>query len=525
MRKNKTIYSLLLTILMVTSCSEDLLDVQNENRYDQSTFFKTPQSYVQASTALYTPLLFSGMYSRDWYFVFDLLGNDAEKNTPLQGTLLEFPNYTHTPVNGTISSIYNSLYKMTNRSLFLLDRLNEWNPTKADEIALKERLRGEAFFMKSLGNFWLVTLFGAVPQRTTMENFVLNLPRTPAAEIWNTIEQDLTQAVELLPVSYPVSDLGRATKGAAIALLGKAHLYQKEYDQAITQFVKLTQSPFTYTLVGQSLDDIFINDNEQSKDVIFAVMHGDWQGWGVGDAYYMFGGTETWGRAATHTGRAMEYGFNGGDWHNVLVSKALVNSFKYPDEGGVEYTDPRAANTFYGDAASGGDTEFCDVCPTGVIEYNFAVKNYSWRKYSTYERERELGVPKSGINSQVIRYADALLMLAESYIEKGQMNNALPLINQVRARAGAFQYTTLGTQQQATTILRRERQMELAGEQHRFFDLVRWGILRPTINAEKKAASAEGLEPVQDFHVLLPIPQRERDANPLVAAQVLNNWN
>jgi hypothetical protein len=114
-------------------------------------------------------------------------------------------------------------------------------------------------------------------------------------------------------------------------------------------------------------------------------------------------------------------------------------------------------------------------------------------------------------------------MRAEALIESNQVAAALPLINQVRARAGAFQYTSLGDQAKARSILRRERQIELAGEQSRFFDLVRWGTLVTTINAEKQAAL--GIQPVKDYHILLPIPQSERDANPTLNAQVKNNWN
>ena len=136
-----------------------------------------------------------------------------------------------------------------------------------------------------------------------------------------------------------------------------------------------------------------------------------------------------------------------------------------------------------------------------------------------YEVRQTSGNPDSPINTQLIRYADVLLMLAECYIENNQVNNALPLINQVRARSHAFQYTTLGDQSNATTILRHERQIELAGEQLRYFDLVRWGTLKQTINAEKAGA------PVQDKHVLLPIPQIERDANPVLDKQVKDNWN
>jgi hypothetical protein len=237
----------------------------------------------------------------------------------------------------------------------------------------------------------------------------------------------------------------------------------------------------------------------------------------------MFGGQEAWGGKATHTGRAQEYGFN--DWRNVIVSNALVQSFKYTHPvTGLPYVDPRAKLVFYGDAASGGDPDYCNACTEGILQYEFNASNgYRWRKYEPYEWMKQIGGPQSNINSQVIRYADVLLMLAESYIEQNQSDKALPLINQVRARVGAVQYLTLGSQENARTILRRERQIELAGEQVRWFDLVRWGIAKETINAEKQNQIGRG--PFEDKHVLLPIPQAEKNTNPAVASDVANEWN
>jgi hypothetical protein len=238
----------------------------------------------------------------------------------------------------------------------------------------------------------------------------------------------------------------------------------------------------------------------------------------------MFGGQETWGGKCTISGRAQEYGF--ADWYNVLVSNALVDAFTYPNESNVSYTDPRAAKTFYsGSGVKGGDATYCDNCPGGVIDYGSVQKEgqKAWRKYEYYENVKSYGQPESAINGQVIRYADVLLMRAEALIQSNQIAAALPLINQVRARSKAFLYTTLGDQTKAMTILKRERQIEFAGEQTRFFDLVRWGSLVTTINAEKQAAL--GIQPVKNYHVLLPIPQSERDANPTLNAQVKNNWN
>jgi hypothetical protein len=519
----KIIYSILIALVFV-ACSESTLDVPNENNYEGTTFFTNATSYTEASTAMYTPLLFQGMYAREFYFIFDLLGNDAEKNFPLQGGLLEFPNYTHTPNNGELNPVFNSCYKIVFRTNFVIAQLENWKTDVESEIALKSRITGEAEFLKSLSYFWLVTLFGDVPLKNKLDDhYVFESARTPKAEIWAAIETNLQAAIQKLPVSYDNNaDYGRVTKGAAQALLGKVYLFQKKYAQAATELAKLTASPYSYKLTG-SLDDLFIQDMK-TDETVFAVMNGPWQGWGVGNAYYMFGGQEGWGGKASHTGRAMEYGFN--DWWNVLVSDALVNSFTYTDESGTSFTDPRAALTFYSAAgAKGGDATFCDECPDGVKQYGEKIKEgqKSWRKYELYEKQNNYGQPDSPINGQIIRYADVLLMLAEAYIEDGKIAQALPLINQVRKRSGAFEYTTLGDKAKATTILRRERQMELAGEQHRFFDLVRWGTLVATINAEKQAAV--GISPVKDFHVLLPIPQAERDANPTLDAQVNNNWN
>ena len=198
-----------------------------------------------------------------------------------------------------------------------------------------------------------------------------------------------------------------------------------------------------------------------------------------------------------------------------------MNAFTYTDESGAEYTDPRAALTFYGE--KGGDMQFCDMCDAGVIDYNFGEKLYRWRKYQTYEFEENHELPQSPINSQVIRFADVLLMLAEAQIEQGKTGDAIAHINRVRARSGAFEYTDLGSQDNARQILRRERQLELAGEQVRWFDLVRWGVAEQTINPEKQAQI--GKSPFQAKHVLLPIPQVERDANPNVGGDVADNWN
>lgn len=535
----KTISFLLAATLLVTgACDSDLLEVKNENAYSDATYFRSTKQFDEAVIATYSVLLHKGMFSRDFYYLIDMLGNDAEKDTPLQGDLLQLHDYSFVASNQPITDLWQSLYRMVLRSNLVIDKAGEWNPVAQADIDKKQQFVAEAYFLRGLAQFYLVNLWGPVPLKPDYKSANVASPRASVEEVWQVVESDLATAARDLPVSYPAAERGRATRGAAIAMLGKAYLYQKKYAQAAAELVKLTQAPYAYKL-NPKYDDLFTESNNLSPETVFDIQH-KWTDWSTGNQYYMFGGQEGWGGKATHSGRAMEYGWN--DWRNVIISPAAVRSFTYPNEAGAAYVDPRARFTFYGDAASGGDTDFCHTCPAytgeadkmpeyvkghpngGPYPYPFNASNgYRWRKYEPYEWLEKQGGPQSNINTQMIRYADVLLMLAESYIEQNRVAEALPLINQVRERVGAFQYTTPGSQENARTLLRRERQVELAGEQSRWFDLVRWGIAKQTLNAEKQLQI--GAQPFQDRNVLLPIPQLEKNNNPAVASQVSGDWN
>ncbi|MEJ0101453.1 MAG: RagB/SusD family nutrient uptake outer membrane protein [Bacteroidota bacterium] len=512
--------------LAMTGCKKSMLELQNQSAYTYETYFANDDAMNQAVIAAYATLLHNGLYSRDYYFIFDLLGNDAERDAPLLGDLLQLAQYNFGANNTQIQDLWGSLYRMVFRANVVIDRANVWEPATPAEEAHKRQYIAEAKFLKSFANFNLVNLWGRVPLHKDYESTVAdNYPaRAPVADIWATIEQDLKEAIPDLPLAYDDINLGRTTQGAAVALLGKTYLYQQKWQDAQDELKKLTQAPFSYSLVG-NYDDLFSTTNQSNTETIFQVMHQLWTDWGIGNQYYMFGGQETWGLKATHSDRAQEYGFN--DWRNVFISDAAVNAFTYPNpSNGNAYIDPRAQNVYYGEATKGGDLDYCNQCAGGAIAYPFADANggYRWRKYEYYESTPQYGGPQSPINSEVIRYADVLLMLAETYIQQGNTGTeALNLINEVRDRAGAIPYSTLGDPANAKIILMRERQIELSGEQSRYFDLIRWGLAKQTLNAEKQIQM--GSQPFQDKNVLLPIPQQEKDANPNVANDIQDNWN
>jgi len=515
--------SLLIGIVLLfigTSCDENVLTVQNQNQYTEDTYFASAPQFNEAVVATYSCLLHKGLYSRDYYFLFDLLGNDTKNNTFLLGDLAQLQDYSYGSSNGPLTDLWRSLYQIVLRSNLILRKAATWEPSLQEDIDKKVQYLAEARFLRGYAYFQLVTLWGRVPLTLEDEpDASVDKGRSEVVDIWAVVETDLSASIDGLPVTFESSQLGRATKGTAIAFLGKAYLFQQKFSEAEAQFVKLTTAPFTYAL-NPSFAAQFATNNSGTVETVFDIPH-KWNGWGVGNQYYMFGGQEAWGGQASHSGRAQEYGFN--DWNNVLMSEAALASFKYVDEGGAAYVDPRAFDTFYGDAASGGDTDFCNKCGGGAKPYPFASEGYTWKKYEYYEDVENYGGPASEINSQVIRYADILLMLAEARIEQNNLGSALSLINLVRNRSGAFQYTTLGSQDKARKLLRRERQIELCGEQTRWFDLIRWGIAKQVLNTEKQIQLGE--QPFEDKHVLLPIPQLEKDSNPPVATDVANGWN
>ncbi|MDJ1473335.1 RagB/SusD family nutrient uptake outer membrane protein [Xanthocytophaga flava] len=534
--KKITLSLLAAGLLLASSCSNDALDIKNQNAYSDATYFKTATQFNEAVIATYSVFLHQGMYSRDWYFLFDLLGNDAERDAPLLGDLLQLHDYSYGTTQQQITSLWGSLYRMIYRANLVIDKAGQWSPELPEEITKKNQYLAEAHFLKGFAEFQLVALWGRVPLRPDyFSSTAYAAPRATIAEGWEAVEADLKAAIEGLPVTYASADLGRATQGAAIALLGKAYLYQKKYALASTELEKLTKPPFAYAL-NPNFDNQFSESNGTSPETVFDIPH-KWVDAATGQQTYYFGGQEAWGGLATHSGRAQEYGWN--DWRNVFISNAAVQAFTYLDEEGESYTDPRAKLTFYGDAASGGDTDFCQTCPAskitplpsyaanspngGPFPYPFEAAGYRWRKYENYEVVEQFGGPQSNINSQVIRFADVLLLLAESYIQQSNMEAALPLINQVRVRVNAFPYTQLGNQTEAMKLLMRERQLELCGEQSRWFDLNRWGIAKQTINPEKQAAI--GSQPLTDKYLLLPIPEAEKLTNSAVASDIADDWN
>lgn len=543
MKKIKSLSIILLAgMFLIMGCNEEILNLKNPNNYDTGTFFQTEAELLLATNAVYGSLYFGGLWIREYYFIFDLLGNDASIATALQGELAEFAKYTYDAAHGQINVYWRSLYRIILRANLVIDKGNEFLETNGDNANVK-RFIGEAKFLRAYAYFELVNQFGRVPLKTSLQDLeVILTPRASTEEIWALIHQDLDDAIGVLPTSYDAPDLGRATKGAALALRGKSYLFQKDYSNASSTLGQLDGMGYNLIPGDQWYDNWTDEDaKENNIESVFEVQMKKIPGTSV---WYMFGGQEGWARGAAHNGRPMEYGFN--DWQNVFISPAAVQQFIYTDPSGAEYIDPRAENTFYGGDGLGDDT-WCDECGytaeevqelniddyekslgTGVLKYNLDKRGYRFKKYQNYEKIFKEKLPQASNNGKVIRYADVLLMRAEALIMSGDVNGGMALINRVRERVGAFTINGVSGQAEAMEILKRERHLELCGEQLRWRDLVRWGDAKTVLNQELNMQYNEGGSGkvfFQDKHVLFPIPQSEKDVNTAILDDIANDWN
>lgn len=531
--KNK-IFIILIAFLTVTACNDEFLDEKNPNNFDATTYYTNAENCTKAVNAIYTIMLHQGMFSRDWYFNFDLLANEAGPLTPLQGQIAELPRGVYDATNSALSPTWDRLYRMILRANYAIDVVTKWTPTKDEDIALKPRLIGEAQFFLGFAYYHLGSLWGSVPLRKSYEETAKNLnqARSPQSDVYKFAEENLLAAANALPPSYPAAQNGRATKWAAKAFLGKLYAMQGNWAGAEPIFKDIVDNGgFSMENGVAGFEKQFLEANRNSTETIFDCKFA-WYGWGAGNMYHMFDGTELWGSKGATSGRAMEYGF--WDWGNVNITSSAVKKFKYDINATTGYVDPRAFYTFYGDGGFGGDMD----CKKGAYPFDTPVtypgdanptapKGYRWKKYQQYEAKVAEGGPESQISTVITRLADVKLLLAECYIQNNKIADALTQINQVRARVGATQYNSLGDKTAAMNILKREREIELCGEQQRWFDLLRWHRngkifdFVAILNGEKTAQGETAN--FSEKNLLLPIPQVEKDVNKL--CEVPNGWN
>ncbi len=479
----KSLIAAALLLLTATNCQKDFLDRKPPNKLTFEEFFKTEEHAIEATNAVYEQFRNFDCIALPYIACTDVLSDDADKgSTPNDAPLMsDLDNFTLDATNPFVAPVYKGYYRAIARANIAIENI----PNIEMDAALRDRLIGECKFLRAYSYYLLVQWFGDLPliTKTLQGEEYYAQTRQPREEVYAQIEADLAGALAVLKEKneYAPADLGRVTKGSARALLAKLYMIEKEWAKAETQCMDIIGS-MQYSLLPKYSEN-FLPIGENGTESVFelqAVALPTQQAAGPGSSpFNMVQGV----RGVPNLG----WGFN-------RPSDNLVTSY--------ENGDPRREATviYVGEILPDGSTQVQDN--PEIINERFNQK--AWVPAHPGLQDNGPG------NIRVIRYSDILLLAAEAKNELSKPSEALVLLNQVRKRArGTNGFILPDVTVTDQTMLRekiyKERRVELAMEQQRWFDLLRWGRAAQVMQAVGKTNFTTGK------HELLPIPQTEID--------------
>ncbi|MDD4085864.1 MAG: RagB/SusD family nutrient uptake outer membrane protein [Bacteroidales bacterium] len=492
MKSNSLIIILIITLLGFSSC-EKFLDVNPQGELTQEAFPTTASDALLATNAVYTTLR-SWHYHSGGFPILDIMSDDALKGSnpnDALNTVGPYNTFSITTTQDGLDRWWAALYQGIKRANVVIEKVAEIN---MDE-QLQTRYIAEARFLRGLYYFDLVRAWGGVPIVTTTDP-ELKIPRATADDVYSLIEEDLLFAADNLPSkgTYGANDFGRATTGAAKALLAKMYLFRKDFVNAEKYALEVIQS-------GQyDLEPNFADANgkngEHGIESVFEIGAMENES-ALGDQYANtqgVRGTPNRGWGFNRPTLELRYSFEEGDPRKDLTI--------------IDLGEEIDGILIQGDGTTPDETYDEDGNLIEIECYNQKV----WIPGTSTDSQ-------FGHNRRLIRFADVLLMAAEALNENGKSGEALIHLNRVRARARHGNPDILPdineTNQTALReIILNERRHELALEGHRFWDLVRTGYA-PQFLGPRGFVSGK--------HELLPIPQNEIDISQGVLTQN-PNW-
>jgi hypothetical protein len=471
----------LAVIFLLASCQKDFLERKPKGQLTFDTYFETADHAVWATNAVYQNFRTWEMCAFPWIGITDIISDDADKGSTPNDALyvLELDDFTFDATNQAFGQAWKGCYHTIFRANLAIENI----PAIDMDANLRNRLVGECKFLRAYAYFRLVQWFGNVPLIThplTDEEY-FSQERKPVAAVYQLIEQDLSDAIDVLPEKskYKPGDLGRATKGAARGILAKLYMLTKDFPKAEIKCLEIITSG-EYSLLAKYSDN-FMPDGENAAESIFEVGAVAVQAAVAGPGatpYNMIQGV----RGVPNLG----WGFN-------RPSDDLVAAY--------EPGDPRRQATiiYVGEVLPDGNT---------IVEDNPEILNERYNQKAWVPAHAGLQDNGPG-NIRILRYADVLLLAAEALNENNKPAEALIYLNMVRKRArGSNNFilpdVTTTVQSELREKIYKERRVELAMEQHRWFDLLRWGIA-----AQRMQAAGKNF--VAGKHELLPVPQAEID--------------
>jgi hypothetical protein len=460
--KKYYLFILFLGLLFITGCDDNsFLDVDSQETVE-----------AEDSDDVYTPEMFvNGVYGMftDWDYAFSYLGiteiisDNADKGSSTTDTGTDkdlLDNLTYTSSSASIEAMWEHWYKSIGRATQAIEYTEDYG---LEDEEYEARLIGECKFLRALNYFYLVRGWGGVPiQAVDLED------RATVSEVYDYIENDLLDAIDGLPLKseYDDDDLGRATKGAAQALLSKVYLYQEEWQNAYDYAMDVFNSD--EYILESDYSVLWRESSENGDESIF-----EFQARGESTAHGIQQYSQTQGARGT----------TGWGWGFNVPSDDLYN--EYLEEGD---TIRMNATIIFA-----GETLWDDRYVSDAVDNPM----YNEKAYSS----ANAGASDTDKNIRYLRLGEIYLILAESANELGLTSEALSALNNIRERVGLDDITNTN-QDNLRDAIWHERRLELAFEHDRWFDLNRTGEAAEVMQALGKPY-------VEGQHELLPIPAEQ----------------
>ncbi|MCX7985890.1 MAG: RagB/SusD family nutrient uptake outer membrane protein [Bacteroidales bacterium] len=512
---------LFISIFTLFSCSDDLLDVYNPNVPTKETFWKSTDDLQLALTATYSQFTRPGNWGRWIYFRYDLTSDEGYSNSPWT-ELKNWTQFLYTNYNFIQGGLL--VYKSHYKQIFYCNQIIAYAqnivPKNDQDSVLKSQIIGQAKFIRAFDYFNLLIMFGKLeivlePSKTSDV-----YPAGGEAEIYPIIIADLEDAIKRLPATWKGNDVGRITKGAAYALLGKVYMQMHEWQKAKDAFYWLVEGDGAqYYDLMPNYKDNFTHYKENNKESVFEIQFSDANqtvtdqnnGTDIDDDIPLMN---------VGSSRSQFFAPKGIGWCDGQPRSWLVDEYKKERTTHDSIDRRLITSIFYPDMF----TDFPGETVWGNKKYKSAWgKECFVRKYGD-DYFKKTSDYYSPINYRVIRYADVLLCYAECLANLGDVATAVTYVDRVRARADLSKLSESQVPEIAQSAndkdkflkrLQMERALELCFESVRWIDLKRWGLLETEegIN-ELKQRDPDFNNFIIGKHSVMPLPQVEVDNNP-----------
>lgn len=473
----------------LAGCNNDI-NVTNPNQPSSQSFWTTQADAVAGVNATYQSLLYLGTFLRWQGFSYDIRSDIGFSPSPWTD-LANFNKFTFASYDFDVNrDTWNDTYLGIFRANQVIDNV----PSIDMDATMRDRIVGEAKFLRGLYYFHLMTLYGGnIPMPLNASSPTARLASAGASVVWAQIEKDLGDAITALPTSYSGTDIGRATSGAAQGLLGKVLLQQRKWSEAAAQLLPVIQSGH-YSLVSSYASN-FTAAGKNNAESLFEVQMGDPA---LASSQGVYG-----------LNMAKMIGPCGPSYCDGRPTRWYFNQF-FPDTTNRAVYDSRLDATIFWNNAAGEDVYGTPF----TTRYGLSSTELYFKKYGEYWMTDQQW--DASINFKVLRYADILLMYAEALNEQGNPATAKPFVDLVRARAGLGGLANGLTQAETRDAILHERLVEFGMESQRWLDLERQDLLTSAYLPTLQAHDAEFQFFTPGKSELLPIPQNEINLNPNV---------